>query len=125
MISENLCDGWYEDDRLDKKPGRRKTYSDQAIIQVLQIRYLFGLKLRQTQGFLDWLFEMAGLNIKSPDYSTVSKRGKRLNIKLEAINPDEEVNYVSMDSSGIQTYTLDYQVFYFRSKIRYYCVIVT
>jgi hypothetical protein len=105
MISENLCDGWYEGDRLDMKPGRPKTYSDQAIIQVLQIRYLFGLKLRQTQGFLDWLFEMAGLAIKCPDYSTLSKRGKRLNIKLEIINPDEEVNYVSMDSSGIQTYT--------------------
>lgn len=105
MISENLCDGWYEDDHFDRKPGRRKTYSDQAIIQVLQIRYLFGLKLRQTQGFLDWLFGMAGLAIKCPDYSTVSKRGKRLNIKLEVINPDAEVNYVSMDSSGIQTYT--------------------
>ena len=62
MISENLCDGWYEDEHFDKKPGRRKTYSDQAIIQVLQIRYLFGLKLRQTQGFLDWLFEMALLH---------------------------------------------------------------
>lgn len=105
MISENLSDGWYEDDYMNRKPGRRKTYSDQAIIQVLQIRYLFGLKLRQTQGFLDWLFEMAGIAIKCPDYSTLSKRGKKLNIKLEAISPDEEVNYVSMDSSGIQTYT--------------------
>lgn len=46
MISENLCDGWYEDDRFDKKPGRQKTYSDQATMQVLQIRDLFGLKLR-------------------------------------------------------------------------------
>ena len=95
MISENLCDGWYEDEHFDKKTGRRKTYSDQAIIQVLEIRYLFGLKLRQTEGFLDWIFEMAGLAIKCPDYSTVSKRGKRVDIKLEVINPDEEVNYVS------------------------------
>ncbi len=66
---------------------------------------MFGLTLQQTQGFMDWLFEMAGLAIKFPDYSTLSKRGKKLNIKLEAISPDEKVNYVSMDSSGIQTYT--------------------
>lgn len=105
MISENLCEGWYEDDHLDKKPGRKKTYSDQAIIQVLEIRYLFGFKLRQTQGFLDWVFKIADLAINCPDYTTLSKRGKKLKIKLEAIDNNEEVSYVSMDSSGIQTYT--------------------
>lgn len=105
MISENLCNGWYEDDHLDKKPGRKKTYSDQSIIQVLEIRYLFGLKLRQTQGFLDWVFKIADLDIKCPDYTTLSKRGKKLKIKVEAIDNHEEVSYVSMDSSGIQTYT--------------------
>jgi len=105
MISENLCDGWYEDDHLNKKPGRQKIYSEQAIIHVLKIRYLFGLKLRQTQGFLDWIFKMVDLAIKCPDYTTLSKRGKKLKIKLEAINNNEEVSYVYMDSSGIQTYT--------------------
>lgn len=105
MISANLSDGWYEDDCRNRNPERQKTYSNQAIIKVLQIRYLFGLKLRQIQGFLDWLFEMANLAIKCPYYTTLSKRGKKLNIELEVIKPDEEVNHVSMDSSGIQTYT--------------------
>jgi hypothetical protein len=105
MISENLADSWYEDNPMNRNPGRQKIYSDQAIIQVLQIRYLFGLKLRQTQGFLDWIFEMVGLAIRCPDYSTLSKRGKELSIKLGMISTDKEFNYVSMDSSGIQTYT--------------------
>ncbi|WHA07698.1 transposase (plasmid) [Candidatus Megaera polyxenophila] len=105
MISENLCDGWHEDNHSNRKTGRQKTYSDQAIIQVLQIRCLFGLKLRQTQGFLDCIFQMCGLDIKCPDYTTISKRSKKLNIKFEPVRNGEEVNHVAIDSSGIQTYT--------------------
>jgi hypothetical protein len=55
MISKNLSDGWYEDNIGTKKRGGQKRYSDKAILICLQIRYLFALKLRQSQGFIDWI----------------------------------------------------------------------
>jgi hypothetical protein len=81
MISKNLSDGWYEENIGAKKSGGQKRYSDKAILICLQIRYLFGLKLRQSQGFIDWIFEISRLSITSPDYTTLSRRGKSLNLE--------------------------------------------
>ena len=61
MISDNLNDSRYEDNYTNRNPGLQKIYSDQAIIKVLKIRYLFGLKWWQIQGFLDYIFGIIGL----------------------------------------------------------------
>lgn len=105
MIAENLGESWYEE-KVDCKGRRRqKEYSDLAIEQFIKIRCLFGLRLRQTQGFINYLFELCGLNIKSPDYTTVSKISKTLGLSLILIKSDEEFDYVYIDSTGIQTFT--------------------
>ena len=105
MISEDLSDGWYEENNDNKKQGRQRKYCDLAIEIFLKIRCLQGLRLRQTEGFINYLFELSGLDIKSPDYTTVSKRGKKLGISMDFPKNAEEIEYVSMDSTGIQTYT--------------------
>jgi transposase len=105
MIAENLGEYWYEESVDYKRRGRQKEYSDLAIEQFIKIRCLFGLRLRQTEGFINYLFELCGLKIKSPDYTTVSKRSKKLGLSMALIASDEEFDYVSMDSTGIQTYT--------------------
>jgi len=105
MIAENLSHSWYEDPPNNRKAGRQRIYSDIDILQCLQIRYLFGLKLRQTQGFIDWIFKIAGFKLRCPDYTTLSIRGKKLNIALLNKNYDKEFNHVIMDSRGIQVYT--------------------
>ncbi|MFK7973649.1 MAG: transposase, partial [Rickettsiaceae bacterium] len=43
----------------NKKRGGQRRYSDKAILMCLQIRYLFGLKLRQSQVFINWIFEIS------------------------------------------------------------------
>jgi hypothetical protein len=105
MISEDLSDGWYEDNIDNKKRGRQKEYSNLAIEHFLMIRCLFGLRLRQAEGFINYLFEISGLEIKSPDYSTVSKRGKQLGLSMDLPEDTEDFDHVCMDSTGIQTYT--------------------
>lgn len=105
MIASNLAEGWYDDGNSQKKRGRPKRYSDNAILQCLKIRCLFGLKLRQTQGFINWLFGMACLTIRCPDYTTLSKRMKLLDLKVLRNKQDKEFSCISMDSTGIQTYT--------------------
>ena len=67
MIAKDLSDGWYEDIGNNKKRGGQRRYSDKAILMCFQIRYLFGLKLRQTQGFINWIFMMSGLPLICPD----------------------------------------------------------
>lgn len=108
MIAEDLCDNWY-DHPIKRRCGRQKKYSDLAILQCLQIRYLFGLRLRQTEGFINCLFEASGFKICCPDYTTLSKRGSQLGLEslLRDNNPNinKEFTHVSMDSTGIQTYT--------------------
>jgi hypothetical protein len=104
MISEDLGENWYEE-VSSKNRGRRVVYSDLAIEIFLKIRCLFGLRLRQAEGFINYLFEISGLNIKSPDYTTVSKRGKKLGLSMDLPEETEEFDHVAMDSTGIQTYT--------------------
>lgn len=105
MIADDLSKGWYEEKLSHRKRGRQKEYSDLAIVQCLKIRCLFGLKLRQTQGFINHLFELSGFSIKCPDYSVISKRCKKLGLSTLLIDTTEEFDYVSMDSTGVQTYT--------------------
>ncbi len=105
MISADLASGWYEcHSGKYRKIGGQKRYSDKAILVCLQIRYLFRLKLRQTQGFVNWLFELSALPITCPDYSTLSRRAKELDFEFER-EEDKAFDYVAVDSTGIQTYT--------------------
>ena len=105
MIAEDLSDGWYEDNSGYRSRGGQKIYSDKAIFMCLQLRYLLGLKLRQTQGFINWIFMISGLPLTCPDYTTLSKRGKKLNLESLLNNQDKDFDYLCMDSTGIQTYT--------------------
>jgi len=105
MISKDLSYGWYESyNVMYRKVGGQRRYSNKAIFVCLEIRYLFRLKLRQAQGFINWLFEILGLSISCPDYSTLSRRSKSLDIEFE-IERDKKFAYVSIDSTGVQTYT--------------------
>ncbi len=105
MIAENLSDGWYENNVSTRNRGGQRRYSDKAIFMCLQIRYLFGLKLRQSQGFIDWIFVVSGSPLTCPDYTTLSKRGRSLNLEFLSYNKCDDFDYICMDSTGIQTYT--------------------
>ena len=105
MIAEDFGAHWYEESKDTKKRGHPNKYSDTAIEQFITMRCLFGLRLRQTEGFINYIFEISGLNIKSPDYTTVSKRGKKLGLSMELPEDVEKFDHVAMDSTGIQTHT--------------------
>ena len=105
MIAEDLSDGWYEDHGGNKKRGGQRRYSDKAIFMCWQIRCLFGLKLRQSQGFINWIFMLTGSRLTCPDYTTLSKRGRSLNLEFLLDSNDNDFDYICIDSTGIQTYT--------------------
>ena len=76
---------WFSGDVMDAwlpnpsdKPGRQRLYSELAIEMNLTLRLVFKLPLRQVEGFVDSLFSMMELPLKSPDPTTLSRRNKTL-----------------------------------------------
>lgn len=84
------------------EPGTPRVYADTAIETALTIRKLFRLPLRQTEGFLQSLVERLKLKIRVPDYTTLSRRGRYLLVKLPK-QPKDLVDIV-IDSSGVKVY---------------------
>jgi IS5 family transposase len=82
--------------------GSQFKYSDKAIEIMWTIKEVFHLTNRSVEGFVRSLFEMLNIHLPIPDHSTLSKRGKTLNVKLPR-NPSERLNLV-LDSTGLKIY---------------------
>ena len=80
--------------------GAPPTYSDLAIETALTLRLLFHLPLRQAEGFLPSLFHLMGLDLRSPDHTTLSRRGQHLNLTLRRV-PRRAALHLFIDSTGL------------------------
>ena len=56
------------------RPGGQRRYSDLAIVTALTLRMLFHLPLRQTEGFVASVIKLMGLDLATPDHTTLSRR---------------------------------------------------
>lgn len=101
-LGEDIDDQWLSQKHSGKQ-GKPLVYTDTAIETALMIREVFQLPLRQTEGFLNSIFTMMQVNLKSPDYSTLSFRGEVLPIKITSSSSSEPVHLV-IDSTGIKVY---------------------
>ena len=79
--------------------GAPPTYADLAIETALTLRLLFHLPLRQAEGFLPSLFHLMGLDLRSPDHTTLSRRGQHLNLTLRRV-PRRAALHLVIDSTG-------------------------
>ncbi|WP_413773107.1 transposase [Acinetobacter sp. ANC 4178] len=64
------------------KHGRNQTYSDTAIQCCLMIKSLFRLSLRMVTDFVQSLIKLSDLNWSAPDYSTLCRRQKHIDIAI-------------------------------------------
>ena len=80
--------------------GAPPTYSDLAIETALTLRLLCHLPLRQAEGFLTALFHLMGLDLRSPDHTTLSRRGQQLNLTLRRV-PRRAALHLFIDSTGL------------------------
>ena len=90
------------------KVGRPTEYADELIEFVLTIRELFRLPLRQTTGFVEFLFKLMGIDSLAPDYTTVSKRMAitkiRYQKKVDECNRSGDGIVLLIDSSGFKVF---------------------
>ena len=100
-LSQEAIDGWRYDGPSQR--GAQFLYSDQAIETTLTLRKLFGLALRQTQGFVQSLLEMLDLDLSAPDYSTLSRRHRELEVHVP-VQPTDKPRHLVADSTGLKLY---------------------
>ncbi len=84
------------------KRGRPATFTDAAIQACLTLKALFGLPLRQTTGLVASQLKLAGLQWAVPDFSTLSRRQKGLNVTIP-YRPSTGALHLLIDSTGIKS----------------------
>ena len=98
-VSADAVNKWYEPDQTNTGTGAAKKYTDFAIIVCHQIRQVYRLPLRQSEGFINSIFNLMRIDIKCPRFSTLSKRlatdEGALDDPLDQVNT--EAKHVSLD----------------------------
>ena len=97
---------WFDKDMrwlapLTGKNGRNPTFSDAAIQFCLTIKGVFGLPLRQTIGMVESLIQLSGLDWPVPDFSTLSRRQKTIEVSIP-YRPQTGALHLLIDSTGIK-----------------------
>src|SRR5512143_2876762 len=82
--------------------GGQYVYSDTAIQCLLTLRAVFHLPLRATQGMARSVFELMGLDLGVPHYSTLSRRAAALEVDLA--RESEGPLHLVLDSTGLKVY---------------------
>ena len=101
-ISSEAIAHWTTDE-LTGEPGTSPTYTDLAIETMTTIQAIYGLAGRQTQGFLQSVFELMKLELSVPDHSTLSRRKRQLTITLP-VKDWSKSRHLVVDSTGVKVY---------------------
>ena len=101
-LDDETVQTWYESATPSSR-GRPQRYSDLAITTVLVIKRVFRLTLRAAQGFIDSIFALMGVPLRSPDYSSVSKRAKSVSVSFKTPTRGE-IAHLVIDSTGLKVF---------------------
>lgn len=101
-VSQEALKQWATKEKTGRR-GASDTYTDLAIETMAAVQAVFSLPGRQTQGFLESIFELMKLDLSVPDHSTLSRRRTGLTIELPIENPDK-ARHLVVDSTGVKVY---------------------
>ena len=96
---------WYA--KHNGKPGGQRTYSNIEIETASIIRLVFHLPLRQTEGFMYSLTKLMNIDLRIPDFSTLSRRIRKLAVKLSSQATHKPGTHIIIDGSGLSTHGAD------------------
>jgi len=78
-------------------PGGQSVYSELAIETGMMLRLAFHLALRQTEGLTASIFSLLGVSLNVPDYSTLSRRARKMTSVSKGTPPANS----TVDGSGV------------------------
>jgi hypothetical protein len=80
--------------------GGQPRYSSLAITTAMTLRAVFRLALRQTEGLIGSIIALLGLDLDTPDHSTLSRRAEIP--ALPRLQPDTAPVHLLADSTGLR-----------------------
>jgi len=101
-VDDEVLNGWLNPTKTGKR-GASATYSDLAIATMSTMGSVMHLPSRQTEGFMASLFQLMGVPLPVPDYTTVSRRLGKLRIALPVVER-HGARHVVVDSTGVKVY---------------------
>lgn len=100
-IDEEAIDSWVAPYRTT--PGGQRKFSNFAIETTLTLGAVFGLPLRQTEGFVRSLMNLMGQDLPVPDHTTLARRRRTVEVDMHAPGRKAPVDLV-LDSTGLKFY---------------------
>lgn len=101
-VSKDALANWTTKE-LTGEPGASPTYTDLALETMATVQAIYRLAGRQTQGFLQSIFELMKIKLTVPDHSTLSRRRRSLNVTLP-VRDWSKPRHLVVDSSGVKVY---------------------
>ncbi len=101
-ISEDALALWSAPRRTTR--GGQPRYSVLAIEMCLTLGVVFTQPLRQTQGLMRSLAKLLGVEIAVPDFSTLSRRGKGLTLRIKPTSKSGKPVQLVVDSTGLKIF---------------------
>jgi len=101
-LDEAALAGWHAPRRTTR--GGQPIYAQVAIELVLTLRLVFHLALRQAEGFARSVLRLLGLDVRIPDHSTLSRRGRAFAGRQPRAARHDEPVHVVLDSTGLQVF---------------------
>ncbi|RJG51164.1 hypothetical protein D1Z90_00010 [Motilimonas pumila] len=97
-MDEQAIAKWNNTERSGRR-GRSQAYSDTAIATSLMIKGVFKLLFRALEGSLNSLFRLLKVDLKSPDYTCISKRAKTVEFNYRLPSHGQAAHLV-IDATG-------------------------
>ena len=96
----------------NKRRGQNKIYTYSVVLLILFLQQFLKMPLRQTQGFVEFLFKILGIKMKVPSYVRICQIRKSFDlskITLDTLNNEKEdlskEHDVAIDSSGMKLFS--------------------
>ena len=102
-FSEEAIAEWNNAVLKQRKRGGQAVYSDLAIETCVMLGLVYKQRLRQTEGFVESIIKLLCLELKTPDYTTISRRTKKLKVSRR-IRENSGSTTVCVDSTGVKIY---------------------
>ena len=101
-VDEDAVQAWLCDEHHGKR-GRGYLFSDTAITTALMVKRVFNLSLRALQGFMDSVFKLMKVPLRCPNYSSISKRAKTVDISIK-MPARGEIRHLAIDATGLKVF---------------------
>ncbi len=101
-LVEEVIEEWLTHQKSGK-PGASDYYSETAIECMLKLEAIYDLGLRGSQGLMQSIFALMGVELAVPHYTTLSRRRKRLAVSL-GVKASKKAVHLVVDATGVKLY---------------------